>query len=131
MQTRREEVHYIKKMKLYNNVPVEECWNKTSKTPIQVRWIDVNKGDSTHPNYRSRLVAKEIKEDGVTRPVRGHTAFRVPENDIVICNESEFRSWQRPGEIDGLRRVASLFLCPGEGGALHICQITRGRQTEQ
>ena len=30
------------------------------KKPTQVRWIDVNKGDKIHPNYRSRFVAKEI-----------------------------------------------------------------------
>ena len=33
----------------------------TGKGPIQVRWVDINKGDDAHPNYRSRLVAKEFK----------------------------------------------------------------------
>ena len=28
-----------------------------------MRWIDCNKGDAVHPNFRSRLVAKEIKRD--------------------------------------------------------------------
>ena len=28
-----------------------------------MRWIDINKGDKTNPEYRSRLVAKEIKRD--------------------------------------------------------------------
>mgnify|MGYP003315960231 CR=1 FL=1 len=27
---------------------------------IGVRWIDINKGDTQNPNYRSRLVAREI-----------------------------------------------------------------------
>ena len=27
-----------------------------------IRWVDVNKGDDQDPNYRSRLVAKEIKK---------------------------------------------------------------------
>ena len=31
--------------------------------PIGVRWVDVNKGDKDNPEYRSRLVAKEIKRD--------------------------------------------------------------------
>ena len=31
---------------------------------ISVRWIDINKGDSTAENYRSRLVAREIKTNG-------------------------------------------------------------------
>ena len=33
----------------------------TGKRPIGVRWVDVNKGDAVNPEYRSRLVAKEIK----------------------------------------------------------------------
>ena len=27
---------------------------------IDVRWIDTNKGDSENPNYRSRLVGREL-----------------------------------------------------------------------
>ena len=30
------------------------------KGPIAVRWVGVNKGDSIHPKYRSRLVAMEF-----------------------------------------------------------------------
>ena len=32
----------------------------TGKGPIGSRWIDINKGDDENPEYRSRLVAKEI-----------------------------------------------------------------------
>ena len=32
----------------------------TGKAPIGCRWIDINKGDDEKPEYRSRLVAKEI-----------------------------------------------------------------------
>eukprot|EP00969_Alexandrium_andersonii_P154999 6852857-Alexandrium_andersonii.AAC.1 len=31
--------------------------------PIQVRWVDISKGDAESPEYRSRLVANEIKRD--------------------------------------------------------------------
>ena len=47
-------------MGLYVKAPIEECKRKTGKMPIAVRWIDINKGDAREPNYRSRLVAKEI-----------------------------------------------------------------------
>ena len=57
---RQEEVEYIHKMNLYSKVPIKECYNKTNKGPISVRWIDINKGDADRPNYRSRLVAREI-----------------------------------------------------------------------
>ena len=43
--------------------PISECWSKTKRKPIGVRWVDVNKGTAENPNYRSRLVAKEVKTD--------------------------------------------------------------------
>ena len=60
---RREEIEYFKQMKVYRKVHRDECWKATGKGPIQVRWVDINKGDDAHPNYRSRLVAKEFKTD--------------------------------------------------------------------
>ena len=33
----------------------ERGWNI-----IGTKWIDINKGDAEHPNYRSRLVAQEL-----------------------------------------------------------------------
>ena len=39
---------------------LKESWDETGKAPIAVRWVDINKGDSSNPNYRSRLVAKEF-----------------------------------------------------------------------
>ena len=36
----------------------------TGKPPISVRWVDVNKGDNSAPNVRSRLVARQIRQAG-------------------------------------------------------------------
>ena len=47
-------------MQLYEKVPIKTCFEETGKAPITVRWIDINKGDQENPNYRSRLVAREI-----------------------------------------------------------------------
>ena len=47
-------------MGVYEKVDVAESWKETGKAPIAVRWVDINKGDSKEPNYRSRLVAKEF-----------------------------------------------------------------------
>ena len=60
-KARREEIEYIKKLGVYNKVPLDKCLKQTGKKPIQVRWIDVNKGDDKNPIYRSRLVAKDFK----------------------------------------------------------------------
>ena len=59
-KARAEEIEYVRTMKLYTKVPISECLNKTGKQPIAVRWIDVNKQDTTNPLYRSRLVGKEF-----------------------------------------------------------------------
>ena len=34
------------------------------RSPISVRWVDVNKGDHACPNIRSRLVARQIRGPG-------------------------------------------------------------------
>ena len=60
---RREELDYFKSMKVYEYAPLSKCWDKTGKSPIGTKWIDVNKGDAQKTNYRSRLVAKEFKVD--------------------------------------------------------------------
>ena len=59
-RARMEEVEYVRTMRLYDKVPITECRRRTGKDPITVRWIDINKGDENQPNYRSRLVAREI-----------------------------------------------------------------------
>ena len=59
-KARAEEVEYVRKLELYTKVPLEECYAKSGRGPIIVRWIDINKGDHSNPNCRSRLVAREI-----------------------------------------------------------------------
>ena len=57
---RQEEMDEVNKHRVYDKVPIEECWAKTGKAPIGTRWVDINKGDDVNPEYRARLVAKEI-----------------------------------------------------------------------
>ena len=57
---RKEEMAKYFMHNAYNKVPVADAWNVTGKAPIGCRWIDINKGDDENPEYRSRLVAKEI-----------------------------------------------------------------------
>ena len=49
--------------KVCTKVPIQQCWDETGKNPISVRWLDINKGDEDNHEYRSRLVAQEIKKD--------------------------------------------------------------------
>ena len=60
IKARRDEIKYFKDMGVYEKVNTQECWEATGTAPIATRWVDINKGDTASPNYRSRLVAKEF-----------------------------------------------------------------------
>ena len=46
--------------KVWDVVPVTQCWSRTGKAPLKGKWVDVNKGDRTRPVIRCRWVAKEF-----------------------------------------------------------------------
>ena len=54
---RQEEVDWVRKSDLFGAVPRPEA----THTPIDLKWVDTNKGDGLNPNYRSRLVLRDIK----------------------------------------------------------------------
>ena len=73
---RDEEMAYFKKLGVYRTVP-RSHQKSTGGKVIGTRWIDVNKGDASEPNYRSRLVGREFnvyKDDTLyasTPPLEG------------------------------------------------------------
>ena len=58
--SRSEELEFMKGWQVWDEVPTAECLQRTGKRPLGSRWVDVNKGDRTKPDVRSRLVAQEI-----------------------------------------------------------------------
>ena len=42
----------------------EECWAKTEKASVTTMWVRVNKGTSSSPIIRARLVARDFKTKG-------------------------------------------------------------------
>ena len=62
-EARQEEVQEIIRRGVYSKVPLEECYRVTGKALVGIRFVDVNKGDFVCPNYRSRLVATQVKHD--------------------------------------------------------------------
>ena len=60
---RTDEMAYVKKMGVYDVKPKSLCWQLTGAPPIRSRWVDINKGDDNKPNYRSRWVAQQIRQD--------------------------------------------------------------------
>ena len=61
---RQKELDFFEAKQVWTKRSVDEARRKTGKPPITVRWVDVNKGDDTNPNIRSRLVARQIRQPG-------------------------------------------------------------------
>ena len=57
---RKEELDQVHKHKVYRKV-LRQMARDRGKRVIGVKWVDLNKGDDSRPNYRSRLVAKELR----------------------------------------------------------------------
>ena len=51
----------MRKAELHEVVPRQQALQATGKPPVTLRWVDTNKGDDLKPNYRSRLVMRDIK----------------------------------------------------------------------
>lgn len=62
-EARKEEMYWFRKKKVYHKITGEEAKRKGWNI-LQIRWVDINKGDEENPVYRSRLVAKEFRKAG-------------------------------------------------------------------
>eukprot|EP00959_Pyramimonas_sp_CCMP1952_P034389 720749-Pyramimonas_sp.AAC.1 len=63
-EARETELEWIRKQKVYVKVPIKQCWDRTGKGPMSLKWVDTNKCDDTNEKYRSRLVVREIRKNG-------------------------------------------------------------------
>ena len=88
-------------MRLCKEVPISNAYQQAGKAPISVRWIDINKGDKESPNYRSRLVAREI-----------NTSKR---NDLFAATPS----------LEALQVVLSLVTSGNKGEVVMINDVSR------
>ena len=59
-----EEIAFLKRINLYVETDVAECWANTGKAPISTKWVKVNKGTAEAPEMRCRLVARDFKPKG-------------------------------------------------------------------
>ena len=58
VEARRVEIEYFRKMMVYKKVPRSMA---RGHKVITTTWLDITKGDKDNPNYRSRLVGRELK----------------------------------------------------------------------
>lgn len=59
----REEIQYIINRGIWEIRTIEECWRKMGKAPIGVGWVDTNKGSDEESDVRSRLVARNFRDE--------------------------------------------------------------------
>ena len=108
-------------MRLYEKVQINEAYQQTGKSPISVRWIDIYKGDSECPNYRSRLVGREIntnKRDDFFAATPPLEAFKVVSAIVASGNK---------GEIIMVDDISRAFF-PRASEAKSLCSTTRRGQ---
>ena len=77
---RKKELEYFAEKCVWRLRPRSEAYERMGKPPITVKWVDVNKGDDDVPNYRSRLVAREIRlpgESSIFAPTPPLEALRI------------------------------------------------------
>ena len=58
---RDDEIGYVLRRTVYKPSRRRTRKEVTGAEPIETGWSDINKGDPTNPNYRSRLVGKEYR----------------------------------------------------------------------
>ena len=61
MEARATELAFFHSERVWTKIPKAENRARGGRKPTSVRWVDVNKGDHMAPNYRSRLVARQMK----------------------------------------------------------------------
>ena len=60
-KARELEMQYMEELKVLEDSDRDACMAETGRPPIPTDWVDINKGDSLRPNYRSRLVCQETR----------------------------------------------------------------------
>ncbi|CAK0882435.1 unnamed protein product [Prorocentrum cordatum] len=107
-QARAVEREWVKKQELIEIVPRSQAFAETGRPPIPLKWIDTNKGDAERPNYRSRLVVKEIK------------AKKRPDEQLEA---SEVFSAMPP--LEAMRSLVSLMVTWAREPPLHVQESLR------
>ena len=126
IQARRLEIEYFREMGVYTKMKWEP-WMKV----ITTRWLDVNKGDELSPNYRARLVGREIKTDkrmdlfAATPPLESlrmilsicaqhQSSYDTADNFILMSNDVKRAYFHAPATRPVFIKIPEEDLEPGD-----------------
>ena len=88
-KARSEEMQEGFKHQVYSKVPIQDCLNATGRQPVGTRWVDVNKGDDSNPEYRSRLVAQELKKNSWADDLFGATPPLLSKEGAILTRSHQ------------------------------------------
>ena len=77
---RKKEIDYFISKGVWELRTINEARTRMGRSPISVRWVEVNQGDDLNPNIRNRLVAREIRtagQDAIFAPRPPLESFRM------------------------------------------------------
>ena len=61
-EAREKELQYFESIGVWHKRPRSEAHKLMGKPFISMKWVDVSKGNDEFPNYRLRLVAREMRQ---------------------------------------------------------------------
>ena len=109
---RKKELDYFHSKGVWSMRSMQEAWKLTGRPPISVRWVEVNKGDDDNPNYRSRLVAREIRmagEDSIFAPTPPLEWLRMVLSDATTDFPGEPKKIHDPRSPHRIQGLASTY----------------------
>ena len=104
-------MEYFVSKNVYTKVPRAEAMRRAGKPPIKVKWVDVNKGDDKEPNYRSRLVAKDIRkkwEDSIFAPTPPLEALRTILSATATRNFWSDETWYAAPDSEARLQISMI-----------------------
>ena len=100
-KARAEEMAWYDKFEAHEEVTDETCLSRTGRKPISCRWKDINKGGNEHVEVRSRLIGREIKQNGAVERNTSHTFFLMHLAHVITLT-----SWLKVSQV----RMRSIYM---------------------
>ncbi|CAK0876009.1 unnamed protein product [Prorocentrum cordatum] len=111
LRTERLEMDFMAQLGVWVYAREGGCQRELGRRPLSVRWVDIDKGDTDRPDYRSRLVAQETKAQST-----------IARDDIGVV-------FAATPPLECLRLICSCSMAmssdPSEGRVLRFLDISR------
>ena len=86
----------MRKISLYDEVPLEECCSETGTNPVSTKFVDLNKGTEDVPDVRCKLVARDFKPKGENYRDDLFAAMPPLEAMRMLFRQARSRRWTGP-----------------------------------